>query len=357
MTAYAPTSLDAWVKTKIGLPDHCPLTRRALSAYQLERLQITLDYVQHSSPFYRHRFAAHTPASLHSLSDLSQWPLTTADDLRKDPMAFLCISQSGVERVVSLPSPSAHNALKRLFFSAADLELAVDFFHHGFATAVAPGQRMLVMMPCRAPHSVGDLLSRGLARLSVSTVTHGPLQSPRAAIEAIEKNRIDALVGVPSQVAALTRYGGRGHIAQGQIKSIWLGTQNSRRTMAGEIDRTWGCRVFQHYGAAEMCPGGGVQCRFREGFHLREADLYIEIVDPETTEPVADGTRGEVVVTTLTREAMPLVRYRTGHVAAVMAAPCRCGTVLRRLETINRPMAGDMTRTANTDNPKEEIFQ
>jgi phenylacetate-CoA ligase len=233
-----------------------------------------------------------------------------------------------------MPPRSAQEAPNRLYFSAADLELAVDFFHRGFATAVAPDQRMLVLMPCRSPYSVGDLLARGLTRLPAHAVAHGPVQSPQGTIEAIVQDRIDCLVGVPEEMAALARHPGRARIPCGQIRSIWLGTQNTRRSVAGEIGRAWGCQVFQHYGAAEMCPGGGVQCLVRDGFHLREADLFIEIVDPATARPVADGTYAEVVVTTLTREAMPLIRYRTGHWAAFMKAACPCGSRLRRLTSI-----------------------
>ena len=83
-----------------------------------------------------------------------------------------------------------------------------------------------------------------------------------------------------------------------------------------------------------MCPGGGVQCEVRDGFHLREADLFFEIIDPRTGWIVRDGTYGEVVVTTLTREAMPLVRYRTGHTAAIMTAACPCDSGLRRLTAV-----------------------
>lgn len=331
MTPCAQTPLNAWVKAKIGLPAFGQLTRQAVAAWQLEQLRITLDQVMRRSPFYRRHFAAHAVDSLQSLSDLACWPMTTAADLRKDPLGFLCVSQSAVERVVTLPTRSSRQAPLRLFFSAADLELAVDFFHHGFATAVAPGQRMLVLMPCRTPHSVGDLLSRGLRRLSVRVVALGPMASPRATVEAILQNQIDCMVGVPSQMAELAQDSGRERIPAGQIKCIWLGTQDTRRQVAGGIGRAWGCRVFQHYGAAEMCPGGGVQCQARDGFHLREADLFIEIVDPDTGRPVKDGICGEVAVTTLTRQAMPLVRYRTGHRAAVMAEPCPCGSVLRRL--------------------------
>jgi phenylacetate-coenzyme A ligase PaaK-like adenylate-forming protein len=333
VTSHAQTPLDGWVKSKIGLPVHRELTRQALSAYQLDRLRITLEYAMCRSPFYRHHFAGHVVTSLQSLSDIAKWPLTTIDDLRDDPLAFLCVSQSAVERVVTLPSRSSHTPPMRLFFSSADLELAVDFFHHGFATAMAPGQRMLVLMPYRSPYSVGDLLSRGLIRLSVHVIAHGPMQSPQAVVEAIMQNRINALVGIPSEMTALSRDPSQKRVSLGQIKSIWLGTQNRLQSVAGDIGRAWNCQVFQHYGAPEMCPGGGVQCRVRDGFHLREADLLIEIVDPKTAEPIADGMLGEVVVTTLTRQAMPLIRFRTGHKASIMTASCPCGTVLRRLQS------------------------
>jgi len=336
MTAYAQTPLDAWVREKIGPAVRQTLTRRTLSAYQVERLRATLDYVKKHSPFYRRHFADHFSESIQSLSDLARWPLTTANDLRKNALAFLCISQSAVERVVTLPPRSPHEAPMRLFFSAADLELAVDFFHRGFATAVEKGQRMLVLMPCRSPYSVGDLLSRALTRLSVQAFAHGPMQSPEAAVTAILRDRIDCLVGIPEEMAALSRYPGSARIPCGQIKSIWLGTQNTRRFLAEEIGRQWGCKVFQHYGVAEMCPGGGVECQAHDGFHLREADLFVEIVDPITAGPTADGVQGEVAVTTLTREAMPLVRYRTGHRAAIMTTPCVCGSGLRRLTSVAR---------------------
>jgi phenylacetate-CoA ligase len=207
----------------------------------------------------------------------------------------------------------------------------VDFFHHGFSTGVWPEQRMLVLMPCQTPSSVGDLLSRGLARIPAEPILHGPMQSPQAVVDTVLRYKIDCMVGIPAEMAMLAKYPGTVEIPAGQIRSIWLGTQNTKRSLAGEIERFWGCPVYQHYGAAEMCPGGGVQCAARDGFHLREADLYIEIVDPLTAKPMANGGFGEVVVTTLTREAMPLIRYRTGHGAAIMTEPCRCGSKLRRM--------------------------
>ena len=327
--------LEDQVKTEIGLPPDRPLTRIALTQYQLERLRKVLSDVKGRSPFYRKRFATLDPRSIQCLQDLALWPMTTDNDLRDDPLAFLCISQSLVERVVTLPPRSDREGPKRLFFSAVDLERAVDFFHFGFSNMTVPDQRMLVLMPCRKPGSVGDLLCRGLARLGVTAVPYGPPDSPEKIVETILNHRINSLVGPPSSVAALAQDPSAARIPAGQVRIIWLGTQNTRRAQAEEIGRYWGCPVYQHYGVDEMCPGGGVQCAGRDGFHLREADLIIEIIDPHTMQPVADGTNGEVAMTTLTRQAMPLVRYRTGHRAAIMAEACPCGSLLRRLTGIH----------------------
>jgi phenylacetate-coenzyme A ligase PaaK-like adenylate-forming protein len=103
--------------------------------------------------------------------------------------------------------------------------------------------------------------------------------------------------------------------------------------------------VFNHYGMTETGLGGGVECEARRGYHLREADLYVEVVEPNGTRPMPDGERGEVVVTTLTRTGMPLIRYRTGDLSRFIPGPCPCGTDLRTLERITGRAAG-VVRTA-----------
>jgi phenylacetate-coenzyme A ligase PaaK-like adenylate-forming protein len=100
------------------------------------------------------------------------------------------------------------------------------------------------------------------------------------------------------------------------------------------LEDTWGCKVFNHYGATEMGLGGGVECEAHRGFHLREADMFFEIVNPETGEPVPDGEYGEVVFSTLTRRGMPLVRYRMGDRSRFIVGECPCGTKLRTLEKV-----------------------
>jgi phenylacetate-coenzyme A ligase PaaK-like adenylate-forming protein len=121
-----------------------------------------------------------------------------------------------------------------------------------------------------------------------------------------------------------------------RLKSVLLSTDHVSSAIVREIKRVWGCEVFEHYGMTEMGLGGGIDCSLHGGYHLREADLYFEIIDPVTGAVVPDGQEGEVVVTTLTRQGMPLIRYRTGDISRILSAPCGCGTILRRLAKITQ---------------------
>jgi len=101
------------------------------------------------------------------------------------------------------------------------------------------------------------------------------------------------------------------------------------------IEAQWNCQVFEHYGMTEMGLGCAVSCPTHEGYHVRESDLYLEIIDPKTGKPVADGVWGEVVFTTLTRRAMPFIRYRTGDISRWIEEPCGCGSKLKRLDKVH----------------------
>ena len=100
------------------------------------------------------------------------------------------------------------------------------------------------------------------------------------------------------------------------------------------LKESWGCAVFEHYGMTETGLGGAVSCEAHYGYHPREADLLFEIVDPATGRPLPPGERGELVFTTLTRRAMPLIRYRTGDFSRFFPEPCPCGTGLLTLDWV-----------------------
>ena len=104
--------------------------------------------------------------------------MTSAKDLQHNGPQFLCVSQSEVERIVTLQSLRKDEPPRRIYFSADDLELTIDFFHHGMNTLVHPGQRVLILMPGDRTGSVGDLLAKALVRAGVEAFVHGIVKDP-----------------------------------------------------------------------------------------------------------------------------------------------------------------------------------
>ena len=306
----------------------------ALKVYQLQRVNEIIDYARRNTPFYRRHLASLPAAPLSALSDIARIPFTTPSDLADDPSSFLAVRQDDVARIVTLRTSGSTGEAKRLFFTEGDLELTVDFFHHGMSTLVRPGQRVAVLLPGERPDSVGDLLVRGLRRMDVHALAYGPVTDPLHAAEAVASFGAHCLVGIPTQVLAVARSRTGAAIGKGSIESILLSTDYVPRAIAETLEEVWGCRVFTHYGMTEMGLGGGVECEALDGYHLREGDLYFEVVDHETGEACPDGAMGEVVFTTLTRRGMPLIRYRTGDIARIIPQPCPCGSVLRRMERV-----------------------
>lgn len=334
------TPLEDWIRAKIGLPPADELTREALERYQLRKMRETITYLKERSTFYHRRLAGLSGEKLGSLNDVSLIPFTSAQDLLDNDMKFLCVSQDAIERVVTLRSSGTTAASKRVYFTAEDLELTADFFHHGMSTMVDPGQRVLCLMPGELPGSVGDLLLKGLRRMNVEGIVHGLVRDEKRVIDEIIGREIDCLVGIPVQVLALARNSHAGSIPANRIKSVLLSADYVPDAIAKEISRSWGCPVFNHYGMTETGLGGGVDCRALSGYHLREADLYFEIIDPDTGRPLPDGEEGEVVFSTLTRTGMPFIRYRTGDIARFLPEPCSCGTILKRLSHVKGRLSG-----------------
>ncbi len=203
---------------------------------------------------------------------------------------------------------------------------------------------MLILLPGSLPGSVGALLREGLARMEVEGIPHGPVSDAAHTLRVMESERVTALVGIPIQVLSLIKTAqADGLSAPRGLKAVLLSTDRLPHVVTQMIEERWGCEVYDHYGTTEMGLGGGVDCRARAGYHLREADLLFEIVEPTTGQPVPEGEHGEVVFSTLTREAMPLLRYRTGDLGRFVPGPCPCGTTLKRLAHIDERVTGPVT--------------
>ncbi len=143
------TPLEVWISQRLGAGGK-PLRREQIEACQLQKLRQTIRWVRLRSSFYRERLANLSENDLRDLSDLNRFPCTTADDLQQDPLRFLCVSQSEVERVVTLQTSGTSGAPKRLYFTAEDQERTIDYFHHGMSSLAGPGTRVLILLAGRA---------------------------------------------------------------------------------------------------------------------------------------------------------------------------------------------------------------
>jgi phenylacetate-coenzyme A ligase PaaK-like adenylate-forming protein len=328
------TPLEPWIARKIGLEEGQALTLSALAHYKLRKLQQTIAYVRRHSPFYRDGLRHLPRPAIGCLSDMSGLPFTTASALREDPLALLCVSRDAIARVVSLPTSGTSGPVKRIFLSDADLRHTIDFFHHGLPLLISPGQRVMICMPGEAAGSIGALLMAALGRMRAVGVVYGLVQDPTAAVREMVEKRINCVIGVPIQVLAMASRTGEAGLPAGAIRSVLLSTDHVADAVERRIRKAWGCEVFHHYGMTELGYGIGVDCCAHQGYHLREADLHVEIIDPDSGKVLPDGCIGEVVFTTLTRRAMPLLRYRTGDLSRILPGPCSCGSCLPRLEKI-----------------------
>ena len=326
------TPLHSWIAHKIGSSPET-FTREAITAYQLRKVRETLYLARGKSISYRSRLAAFPP-EIASLEELKHYPFTTAEDIRREPLQFLCVSQNEIQRVVTLDSSGTTGLPKRLFFTRDDQELTIDFFQVGMSTFTAPGDRVLILLPVERPGSVGDLLAIALERMGAIGIRHGPVRDVGHTLAVMANEAVNGVVGVPTQVLALVRSAGMEKSNRLRLKSVLLTTDYVPQAIVRAVEASWGCRVYNHYGMTEMGLGGGVECQARRGYHVREADLYVEVIDPINGRTVSEGEYGEVVFTTLTRRGMPLIRYRTGDISRFIPGDCPCGTVRRTLEKV-----------------------
>jgi len=321
-------TLDPWMAARMGLA--APLTRAAVDAWGLERLNQTIAHARAASPFYRAR-RDFPDSPLARIEELARLPFTTAADLLADDPPLLALSQSAVARVVTLETSGTSGPPKRLHFTPDDLESTVDFFDHGMALFTRPGDRAAIAFPGRHPGGVAAGLAIALRRLGAVPVAAPSPLDPVALAGWLRETRPDVVAGPPVPLLAAARVAANDGGAPIRARAVLLSSDHVADSLACGLEATWGAEVFRHWGMTETGYGGAVDCAFHCGCHLREDELLVEIVDPDTGAPAPAGAVGEVVVSTLRRRGAPLLRYRTGDLARLIEAPCPCGSALRRL--------------------------
>jgi len=321
-------TLDAWVAARAGLPT--PLTREALDAWQLERLRETIAYVRDASPFYRSR-RDWPDIEIGGLKDMARLPFTEQAHLIRNDPPLLALSQSAIARAVTLDTSGTSGPPKRLHFTAEDLEATVDFFHHGMAMLTRPGDRAAIAFPAGRPGGISDGLATALRRLGAEPLLAPHFSGPDNLVAWLRAEKPDVVAGPPVPLLAAARLALSDGGTPLRVRAMLLSSDYVAGSLARAIAAACGAEIFEHWGMTETGYGGAVDCAYHAGCHLRENELLAEVVNPESGEPLPPGALGELVISTLRRRSVPLLRYRTGDLVRLIEEPCPCGSVLRRL--------------------------
>ncbi|WP_411337696.1 DVU_1553 family AMP-dependent CoA ligase [Ruminococcus gauvreauii] len=317
--------LDEWIRQKYGIETE---REEEIRGWQLGRIREVIRMVKRESHFYRKLYDGISVPD--SWEEFQRLPFTDASAVREQGLQMLCVPQGEIERVVTLATTGTSGRPKRLYFTEEDQELTIDFFHHGMELVTRPGGVTVVFLPCERVGSVGDLLLTGLSRLQVRGIGYGLITKLGDAADVLVKSKADSFVAAPVQALALAYYV-REHGVRLPLQRILLSTDHLSDSVKKRLEKELQCEVYNHFGITEAGLGAAIDCPAHCGMHIRENDLLFEVIHPESREVLPDGRCGELVMTTLTRKGMPLIRYRTGDYGKTDSRQCVCGSFLTRL--------------------------
>jgi phenylacetate-CoA ligase len=320
-----------WEEDKECMP------RDALEQLQLERLQATLYRVATHVPFYRKKFRKLQidPDGFRSLEELRNLPFTTKNDLRQNyPYGLFAVPLRDIVRVHS--SSGTTGTATVVGYTKNDIKTWSNMTAR-VLTSAGVGKDDVVQIAFGYGLFTGGFgLHYGAERVGASVI---PISSgnTKRQIQIMEDFKTTALVCTPSYGLLLADIMQEMDI---NINALDLrfglfGGEPWSEGMREEIQHKLNIQATDNYGLSEvMGPGVAGECPERNGLHINEDHFLIEIINPETLEPAKPGEIGEVVITTLTKEAFPVIRYRTRDLTRIIEEPCACGRTLRRMERI-----------------------
>ena len=316
-------------------PQFEALSPEGLKKLQLERLQATVRHCM-NSPFYKQRFeeCGLKPEDIQSLDDIRKIPFTTKQDLRDTyPFGMASVPLTQCVRLHSSSGTTGNPTV--ILHTQKDLD--------EWANAVARCLWMVGLRPDDVfQNSSGYGMFTGGLGFQYGAERLGALTVPAAAGNSLRQIKFitdfgtTAIHAVPSYVTRLyevMREQGVDPRRDTKLKVLAIGAEPHSEEQRKRIEDMLGVKAYNSFGMSEMCgPGVGFECKEQNGLHFWEDYYIVEIVDPETLEPVPDGEIGELVLTTLNREAMPLLRYRTRDLTRVLGHTCPCGRNHIRLD-------------------------
>jgi phenylacetate-CoA ligase len=315
-------------------------SRADWQGYKLELLQRHLRHAFAGSPFYRTAFGAAgvTPDALRTLDDLRQFPSMDKQTLRERQEAvppFGDIIAVPEEEIVYISCSSGSTGIATASpFTADDFDEWIDYEARQFwSSGLRPTDRY-----CHALNFslfVGGPCVLGAQKLGALSIHAGTLPSERL-LAILRQFGVTALWTTPSYAWYLGETASKEGIDPRRdlaVKRIFVAGEpgGSIPETRRRIESLWGAEVYDYYGLSDIFGSCAGMCTEQRGLHWAEDHIHVEVLDPQTREPVREGERGELVLTTLRKRARPLVRFRTGDIVSITTEPCACGRTSLRL--------------------------
>ena len=316
-------------------PEIETMPREELRELQLERMRESLRNAYENVPLYRERFdaAGVTPDDLTSLEDIAKFPFVVKQDMRDNyPFGMFARENADVARIHASSGTTGQATV--VGHTANDLANWGDCFARGIAM-VGGDENSTIQVSYGYGLFTGGLGAHAGGEAMGCTVIPTSSGNTKRQVQMLKDCKTDILACTPSYALLIADTAiemGYDPATEFQISGGIFGAEPCSENMRQEIADKLGIQYCDVYGLSEiMGPGVAMECAERGGLHIAEDQFYCEIIDPETLEVLPDGEVGELVITTLTRECSPMIRYRTRDVTTINAEPCACGRTHRKI--------------------------
>lgn len=322
---------------RIWNPEYEKMPREKLCELQLQRLQWVVKWAYERVPAYKQKFDASgvKPKDIKTLEDLTKLPFTTKDELKEDyPYGFFALPMNKIVRIHSTSGTTGTPVV--VGYSRGDLNTWAELVAR-LATAAGVTEEDLCQVSFGYGMFTGGFgLHYGLERVGAAVLPASTGSTERQ-IQIMRDFGTTVLIGTPSYALHLSEVaaGMKVDIRKLPLRVGMFGSEPWSEGMRQEIQDRMGILATDNYGLTEvMGPGVAGECEKQDGLHFNEDHFIPEIIDTESGEPVAPGEKGEMVITTLTKEGFPMIRYRTRDLTYLIDEPCSCGRTLIKMARV-----------------------
>ena len=321
----------------VSAPDYLPVPH--LRDLQLDRLQASVNRAYANVKLIRDRMKAHRvgPDDIQSLEDISRLPFTVKADLRDTyPYGLFACPLSDIVRLHVSSGTTGKPIV--VAYTHEDLDVWTSVMARALASYGIRRGDIFQNAHGYGLFTGGLGFHYGVEALGATVIPISGGNTDRQ-VMIMKDFKVTSICATPSYfVHMLERASEMGvDVRELPLRAGGFGSEPWTESMRQHIQQKAGIKAYDCYGLSEITgPGVGAECWFQAGLHVFEDHFYPEIIDPETGENLPDGREGELVITTLSKQAMPMIRYRTRDITAIVPEPCACGRTLRRIRRIGR---------------------